>query len=235
MTGGSCCGRRITIAIDGPAGAGKSTVARLVARRLGYRYLDTGAMFRAVAWYAIATGCGVAGLTDRQLENLEIGLDYAADGTMSVTVDGRDVTGEIRSSQVTAIVSEVARQPAVRRYLLERQRIMAAGGGIVMDGRDIGSVVLPAAELKIFLTASVTERAARRAREMAVAGRATDMETLLAEITKRDSEDMSRAQAPLVALPTAWYLDTTGCPLEQVVDMVVARAEEVIRSVVQAV
>lgn len=188
------------IAIDGPAGAGKTTVARSVARALGFRYLDTGAMYRAAA---------LARLRDPEadLDALRIELD---DGT--VRLDGEDVTTAIRTPEATAAASQIATDPAVREALVAKQRELIRSGDWVAEGRDIGTVVAPDAELKVWLTASEEERARRRAAELG-----KDPETVLREQRERDARDAGRAVSPMVAAPDAVELDTTGLTIDEVV------------------
>ncbi|OUM96804.1 MAG: cytidylate kinase [Thermobacillus sp. ZCTH02-B1] len=217
--------RRIAIAIDGPAGAGKSTVARMVADRFGYVYIDTGAMYRAVALAALRAGVGPgdSGELERLVSGLDIRLETGDNG-QRVLLNGEDVTGEIRSREVTAAVPAYAAVPAVRARLVELQRAMAKAGGVVMDGRDIGTHVLPDAELKIFLTASVRERARRRYEE---SGRAQGLtlEMLEREIAERDRLDASREIAPLVKAEDAIVLDTTSLTAEEAADRIAMLAE----------
>lgn len=199
----------MVIAIDGPAGAGKSTVAKGVADALGFTYLDTGAMYRCVALASLRRGAPAAALAP-QLK-LVIGE--------RVLLDGEDVTDAIRTPAVSERASQVAAEPAVRRAMVaEQQRIMAEGDWVA-DGRDIGTAVAPDAELKVFLTADPAERARRRAAEMGV-----DAETVLAEQTIRDERDRSRVDSPLRPAEGAVELDTTGLTLEQVVERVAALA-----------
>ncbi|REJ13191.1 MAG: (d)CMP kinase [Paenibacillaceae bacterium] len=216
--------RRIAIAIDGPAGAGKSTVARLVAGRFGYVYIDTGAMYRAVALAALRAGVepGMTGELEKLVSELDIRLEPGA-AAQRVRLNGEDVTDEIRSREVTSAVPAYAAVPAVRARLVELQRAMAREGGVVMDGRDIGTHVLPDAELKIFLTASVQERARRRYEE---SGRAQGMtlEMLEAEIAERDRQDASREISPLVKADDAIVLDTTTLTAEEAAERIAALA-----------
>ncbi len=207
--------RALTIAIDGPSGAGKGTVARAVAARLRYRHIDTGAMYRAVAWLASHAGvdlrdeAAVAALAARASYDLEDGR---------VVVDGHDVARAIRTPDMDAAAATVARHPRVREALVRRQREMGSGGAIVMEGRDIGTVVFPGAEVKIYLDASPEERARRRASDPAHAaseGHAlTDVATALAE---RDRSDSTRAASPLARAADAVVIDTTGLPIDVVV------------------
>ena len=201
---------RICIAIDGPASSGKGTVARMVARALGYAYVDTGAMYRAVALIALERGVSLADA--RAVAEVAASLDFSFrwDGeALRVRVDGRDVSEDIRAERVGKGASDVAVHPPVRAALLERQRALGAAGGVVMDGRDIGTVVLPAAELKIFLDATPEERARRRTLEMHARGIEADYDRTLAEIRARDHQDSTRAVAPLLPAPDALVLDST--------------------------
>ncbi len=214
-----------TVAIDGPAGAGKSTIGALVADRLGYLFLDTGAMYRAVALAALRTGVDpddgarLAGLARES--RIAIGPPTVRDGrAYSVLLDGGDVTWEIRKPEVDRIVSQVARVPAVRAAMVEQQRALAAQGRVVMVGRDIGTVVLPKAERKIFLTASAAERARRREGELAARGERRGRQELLQEILQRDKLDSERAVAPLRAADDAVLLHTDGLSLGQALDKV---------------
>lgn len=199
------------IAIDGPAGSGKSTVARAVAERLGLEYLDTGAMYRAVAFAVLRAGGDPADADFAASVARTIALEVGADG---VTVDGADATVEIRGPAVTRAVSAVAANPDVRAELVARQRDWAARrGGGVLEGRDIGTVVFPDAELKVFLTAEPDERALRRAREAVD----LDYETVAADLTRRDRIDSTRRADPLVAADDAVRIDTTGLTVSEVV------------------
>lgn len=203
------------IAIDGPAGAGKSTVGALVAERLGYAFLDTGAMYRAVALLAARKGThpedgdGLATLA--QDARIAIGPPTIRDGrTYTVLLDGHDVTWAIRDASVDRIVSQVARHLRVREAMVAQQRALASRGRVVMVGRDIGTVVLPDAELKIFLTASANERARRRGEELAARGVRRPRQELLHEILRRDQLDSERVVAPLKAAEDAVVIETDG-------------------------
>lgn len=209
----------VVIAIDGTSGSGKSSTSRGVASRLGLRYLDTGAMFRAMTWWMLSHDVDVQdpeAMAERADEPvLESGTDPQAP---TITVDGRDVSVEIRGADVNAAVSPVSAVPEVRARLLERQRAIIAGGGIVVEGRDIGSVVWPEAEVKVFLTADPAARAARRAAEEG----GSDVEVTRASLEARDRIDSSRATAPLVMADGAVHVDGTHLSLEQVIETIVA-------------
>ncbi|MBN6188575.1 (d)CMP kinase [Aneurinibacillus sp. BA2021] len=215
------------IAIDGPAGAGKSTVAQRVAKRLGVLYVDTGAMYRAVTLTAMRQACP---LEDEQrlrslLDAMELTLTIS-DGAQHVYVNGEDVTEAIRSLEVTRRVSTVAALPLVREKLVEMQRCMASRQDVVMDGRDIGTSVLPDAELKIFLTASIEERARRRLQELEQKGMEADYAQLLREIEERDRKDSERKTAPLKQAADAIRVDTTGLDIDEVVDRIISLHKE---------
>ena len=205
------------IAIDGPAGAGKSTVARALARELGYTYLDSGAMYRSAAllWLQ-APGREPAELA--RAARIEL---VPRDGPPRIVLDGRDVTDEIRAPEVSEAASTVAADPGVRAALVARQRELIGDGDWVAEGRDIGTVVAPEAALKIFLTAEPQERARRRAEELG-----GDQATVLAEQALRDERDSTRAHSPLRPAPGAFTLDTTGLSVEEVVQQIVALARE---------
>ena len=202
------------IAIDGPAGAGKSTVARAVAARLGYRYVDTGAMYRALALAAIERGVDDSPALADLASSIVLG---SRDGR--TLLDGADVTERIRAADVTAKVSTVAAHPEVRTALVAHQRRVAAAENVVMEGRDIGSAVLPDAPLKVFLSASLEERARRRALEMGEAS-----EDVKAAIGERDLADSRRAASPLIRADDAVHIDTTGRTIDEVVDEIVELA-----------
>ncbi len=214
---------RRAIAVDGPAGAGKSTVSRLLARRLGLTYVDTGAMYRAVALLAAERGIAVDDETALAQLCDTLAFGVSEDGER-LLVDGRDLTAALRRREVADLASRVSVQPAVRERLVARQRALAGSGGVVMEGRDIGTVVLPDAALKVFLTASAAERARRRARELRDRGEPVDEAALEAEIAARDARDSSRATAPLRAAADAVVLDTTQLTIAQAVDKLEALA-----------
>lgn len=220
---------RICIAIDGPASSGKGTVARMVAQALDYAYIDSGAMYRTVA--LLATEAGIDTKDADALERVASGVDFDFrwDGDeLKIVADGRDVSSDIRLEHVGRGASDVAVLPAVRSALLGRQRALAARGGVVMDGRDIGTVVLPDAELKVFLDASVEERATRRFRELQQRAAPVEYESLIEDIRSRDAQDRGRATAPLVQADDAVYLDTTQMSpaqaAEKIVDIARSRA-----------
>lgn len=205
-----------SIAVDGPSGAGKSTLAKLLARRLGFLYVDTGAIYRTVGLRAYRAGVDPedeAAVT-ALLDGLDIELKYGADGLQHMYLDGEDVTDAIRQHVISRYTSGVSAIPAVRAFLLERQRDMAREHDVIMDGRDIGTVVLPNAQVKVFLTASAEERARRRCREMEQKGTPVDYEQTLREIRQRDEQDMNRETAPLKPAEDSVLLDTSDLDFE---------------------
>ena len=203
--------KTISIAIDGPSGAGKSTLAKSVSRALGYLYVDTGAIYRTIGYGAYAKGVnpGDGQAVAALLPELEISLTYGEDGLQHMTLNGEDVTEKIRLPEISLYASAVSAHPAVRAHLLELQRKLAREHNVVMDGRDIGTVVLPDAAVKIFLTASPEERARRRCRELEQRGTPEAYEKVLAEMRQRDYDDSHRAAAPLRQAEDAVLLDTT--------------------------
>ena len=211
--------KRIIVAIDGPAGAGKSTLAKRIADKLGYVYINSGAMYRAVALWAIRLGVELSDM--HRLEQLakEANIRIAV-GDDRIFLNEEDVSEAIRDPRVSDAASKVSAVPGVRRALLRIQRQMAQDSSVVMEGRDIGSVVFPRAHVKIFLDADPKERARRRALEMRQEGRQADVHVIAGEIQKRDERDRKRAEAPLVQAPDAELVDTTGLSLEQVEDVV---------------
>lgn len=222
---------RINIAIDGPAGAGKSTVARLVANALQYIYVDTGAMYRAVTTIALERGLSSDDASEigRLASELEIELLPGEDG-QRVLVGGADVTGRLRSLEVNRNVSAVAAIESVRRKMADLQRRMADAKGVVMDGRDIGTHVLPDAELKVFLTASPRERAERRFKELGDNPGIT-LDQLELDIAERDRKDQEREFAPLLQAPDARYVDSTGRSIEEIVDQIVEWGRSAVRTI----
>lgn len=209
--------RRLTVAIDGPAGAGKSTVARRVAEELGLLYIDTGAMYRAITWKALQRGIDLS--DELAVARLARETDIAL-GPQEVLVDDVAATEAIRSPEVTKHVSKVAGMVEVRRVLVEKQREMARSGGVVMDGRDIGTHVMPDADVKVFLTASIEERVRRRHLEMIRRGYDSDPDRLYQEIKRRDEMDENRSHSPLKPAADAVMLDTTGRTIDEVVVMI---------------
>jgi cytidylate kinase len=209
----------MNIAIDGPAGAGKSTVAKLLAEKLEFIYIDTGAMYRALTWKAIKENVDVN--HEKELHQLLKECDITLvneSGRSHVKLNGQDVTDEIRNASVTNTVSYVAKHPLIRKEMVSKQQLLAANGGTVMDGRDIGTAVLPEANVKIFLTASVEERAKRRHEENVAKGMPSDFVKLKEDIAKRDQIDSERDVAPLKQAEDAIVLDSTSMSIEEVVD-----------------
>jgi cytidylate kinase len=211
----------ISIAIDGPAGAGKSTIAKLAAKELSFIYVDTGALYRAVGWYALSCGKDPAdvGQVVPLLKEISVELKFV-EGEQRVFLNGKDVSTEIRLPEVSMAASRVSAIPEVRDFLFFLQRELAEKNNVLMDGRDIGTVVLPNAQIKIFLTASAESRADRRMKQLAEAGNHVDYNTLLAEIKERDYNDSHRAIAPLKQAEDAKLIDTTEFTLEQSVKLV---------------
>jgi cytidylate kinase len=207
-----------TIAIDGPAGAGKSTISRRLAEELGLRYVDTGAMYRVVGVLADRRNIDLAdvGALTVLCDALELRFEEQPDG-VHVLANGQDLTRAIRTAAAGQLASKVSVVPAVRERLVALQRAMAAGGGVVMEGRDIGTVVLPQATVKIFLVASAAERARRRATELGARGERVDLAQVTREIEERDRRDAARAHSPLRAADDALLVDSTGEPVEAVV------------------
>ncbi|EFX53381.1 cytidylate kinase [Streptococcus cristatus ATCC 51100] len=222
--------KQIQIAIDGPASSGKSTVAKIIAKDFNYTYLDTGAMYRAATYMALRNH-----LTENDvdeivtlLETYSISFGRSENGEQLVFVGDVDVTHPIRENEVTNNVSWVAAIPEVREKLVHLQQLIAAQGGIVMDGRDIGTVVLPDAELKIFLVASVEERAERRYKENLEKGIPADLETLKREIAERDYKDSHREVSPLKPAADSIHFDTTGIGIAEVVKFIEEKAKKII-------
>lgn len=221
--------KKISIAIDGPAAAGKSTIAKIVANKLSYLYIDTGAMYRALTLIAIEKGIGVhdeQALTN-VLNQVDIDLQQRSDG-QKVFVNEEDVTEEIRNDQVTNQVSHIAKHPSIRLEMVRRQQELAKDGGVVMDGRDIGTHVLPDAEIKIFLIASVEERAKRRYKENLKKGFTANFEQLKKEIEQRDLIDSKREASPLVKAKDAIEIDTTSLSINSVVNKIITIVNQII-------
>lgn len=218
--------KKIVVAIDGPAGAGKSTIAKLVAEKLGYAYIDTGAMYRSVAWKFLQAGKEFDEAFISQLAQTMV-IEFKPEASVNrVFVDGVEVTDAIRSAEVTANVSRVAAIGAVREAMVAQQRRMGESGGVLMDGRDIGTVVFPNAQLKIFLTASVEERALRRYKELVAKGQEVDLAQLKEDIASRDKQDSERAISPLRQAEDALLLDTSDMNIEQVTTKILELVEE---------
>ena len=219
--------KKIIIAIDGPAGAGKSTVAQIVAQRLHYIYIDTGAMYRGVAWKVLQDGLTVHDEAEIMeiAQNIKIKLTYVG-GKTKVLVNEYDVTSFIRDPAVSRMVPEVAQFAIVREAMVSLQRQMAQAGGVVMDGRDIGTHVLPNADIKIFLTASIAERARRRWQELTDKGFGVNLEELTKEIADRDKKDSEREISPLIQAPDALLMDTTTLSIEEAVNAILAMCKE---------
>ena len=216
-----------SVAIDGPSGAGKSTIAKAAAKALGFVYLDTGAIYRTVAWHITMLGIGPKD-TDHVpmlLDDANIVIEFQ-DGQQHMILNGKDITGEIRTPEISACASQLAQQPAVREFLLDLQRNLAKEHNIIMDGRDIGTVVLPNASLKIFLTATPEKRAQRRYEEYLEKGQPAEYAQVLEDQKKRDFEDSHRKIAPLKQAKDAVVVDTTELSLQESVDTVLGLIRE---------
>ena len=209
--------RNYAVAIDGPAGAGKSTLARRVARDLGFVYVDTGAIYRTVGYHMDFYGIGPRDTdgVNRLIGDVNIEIRYDDNGVQRMILNGRDVSDEIRTPEMSAIASAISAQPAVREYLLEMQRDLARRHSVVMDGRDIGTVVLPGADVKIFLTAAPEVRARRRFDELTEKGERVTYEKVLEDLNQRDRQDATRKIAPLRRARDAVLLDTSEMDLDQ--------------------
>lgn len=219
--------KKISIAIDGPAAAGKSTVAKIVASKLNYIYVDTGAMYRGLTFLALEKGIDLQNeeALMELLQDTQITLEPSENGQI-VRVNGRNVTTEIRNADVTNHVSIVAKHKLIREEMVRRQQKFASQGGVVMDGRDIGTHVIPSAEVKVFLLASVDERAQRRHTENLEKGYPSDLEVLKEEIAARDKLDSEREVAPLKKADDAIEMDTTSKTIDEVVEQIMALAME---------
>lgn len=215
------------IAIDGPAGAGKSSIAKLAAGELGFIYIDTGAMYRASALYAIENGIKITAesFTEEILDKIKIDIRYDEDG-QRIFLCGKDVTKRIREADVSIGASNIAVIPAVRLKLVDLQRELAKGNNVIMDGRDIGTYVLPDAELKIYLTASVEERAMRRLKELKEKGQTADFEQVKKDISYRDKNDSEREFAPLKKADDAVLVDSTDMTIDEVKERILELAKE---------
>ena len=217
-----------SIAVDGPSGAGKSTLARLLADHLGFLYVDTGAIYRTVGLYALRreVPCDDTQAVVGLLDTVDIDLKHGPDGLQHMYLNGEDVTEEIRRPEVSKCASRVSAIPEVRAFLMEMQRSLARRQDVIMDGRDIGTVVLPGADVKIFLTAQAEDRARRRYEELLQRGIDTDYDTVLREIRERDANDTARAAAPLRQAEDALLVDTTGNSLEESFSVLLKTIEE---------
>jgi len=215
----------MVIAIDGPSGAGKSTAGRILARRLGYVFLDTGAMYRALALMALRRGVPLDAEGDVAALARAARIDLAPGGN-AVSLDGEDVTAAIRSREVSAAASKVSVHPAVRREMVARQREMGRAGGVVLDGRDIGTAVFPDADVKFYVDADPAQRARRRHEELAAAGVDSDLRAIEEEIRHRDLADTTRTDSPLTRARDAVHVDTTGLPPEAVVERLLEVVED---------
>ena len=218
----------ISVAIDGPSGAGKSTLAKMIAERLGFLYVDTGAIYRTVGLWISKNGAdphnapAVIGL----LDTIQIELNYGADGLQHMYLNGEDVTQDIRQHSISAYASAVSAIPQVRAFLLDMQRALARTQNVVMDGRDIGTVVLPDADVKVFLTADPEDRARRRYEELLTRGQQAEYDTVLKDLEERDRNDSTRASAPLRQAEDAILVDTTGNTLEQSFELLLKTVKE---------
>ena len=220
-------GKTISVAIDGPAGAGKSTIAKRLARELGFYYVDTGAIYRTVAYFMDLLGISPKDVdgVERYIDELNIGLEYDEDGTQHMLMNGMDVTNDIRTPDISQKASLVSAHAVVREVLLDMQREVARNYNVIMDGRDIGTVVLPKAQVKIFLTASAEVRARRRYEELQAKGSHDSYEKVLKELQQRDYQDSHREIAPLKQAKDAIKVDTS----ELDIDGVVAAIREIVR------
>ncbi|MDU1985953.1 MAG: (d)CMP kinase [Veillonella dispar] len=219
--------KKIAIAIDGPAGAGKSSISKVVANKLGYLYIDTGAMYRGVTWAVLDSHVDVN--NQKEVEALLPSLDLTLEPTASackVYVKGQDVTDLIRQQQINENVSTIASYKGVREYLVERQQAMAAVGGVILDGRDIGSVVLPNAELKIYLTASVDARAKRRWLEVQGTSNEQPLEDIKKNVESRDEMDKNRDESPLVCVEDAIVVDSSNMTFDEAVKHILHLVQE---------
>ena len=216
------------IAIDGPAGAGKSSIAKLVAKKLSFVYVDTGAMFRTVAYYFLSQGKDPsdAEMVTEECEKISISIEYK-DGAQHIFLDGMDVSTEIRQEEVGKNASVVAKNQAVRNRLLALQRQMAEKQDVIMDGRDIGTVVLPDAQVKIYLTASASVRAERRYKELVEKGETCNLKKIEEDIIAREEQDMNREIAPLKQAEDAVLVDSSYMTIEEVVDKIIEIVEKV--------
>jgi len=218
--------KKLVVALDGPAGAGKSTIAKAVAEKINYAYIDTGAMYRSVTWKFVQTGHVFDEEFIGELAEKMVIEFQPCDGVNHVFADGDEITDCIRTTEISKLVSQVSAIPRVRVAMVAQQRRMGEKGGVILDGRDIGTVVFPKAELKIFLTASVDERAVRRCKEMLAKGMDVKLDEVKADIAQRDYQDSHRPVSPLKQAEDAILLDSTGMSIDQVSEFIVKRIEE---------
>ena len=218
---------KIAVAVDGPAGAGKSSISKIVAKKLGYLYIDTGAMYRSVTWAVLHNHIDVNNqkAVEALLPDLDLTME-ASDDSCKVFIAGQDVTDFIRTPQVNNAVSIVASYKGVRQYLVERQRLMAEAGGVILDGRDIGSVVLPNAELKIYLTASVEARAMRRYLEVKGTVNEQTLEDIKDSVIQRDDMDKNRKESPLIQVEDAVLVDSSEMTFDETVEHILHLVQE---------
>lgn len=218
---------KIAVAVDGPAGAGKSSISKIVAKKLGYLYIDTGAMYRSVTWAVLHNHIDVNNqkAVEALLPELDLAME-ASDDSCKVFIAGQDVTDFIRTPQVNNAVSIVASYKGVRQYLVERQRLMAEAGGVILDGRDIGSVVLPNAELKIYLTASVEARAMRRYLEVKGTVNEQTLEDIKDSVMQRDDMDKNRKESPLIQVEDAVLVDSSEMTFDETVEHILHLVQE---------
>ena len=218
---------KIAVAVDGPAGAGKSSISKIVAKKLGYLYIDTGAMYRSVTWAVLHNHIDVNNqkAVEALLPDLDLTME-ASDDSCKVFIAGQDVTDFIRTPQVNNAVSIVASYKGVRQYLVERQRLMAEAGGVILDGRDIGSVVLPNAELKIYLTASVEARAMRRYLEVKGTVNEQNLEDIKDSVMQRDDMDKNRKESPLIQVEDAVLVDSSEMTFDETVEHILHLVQE---------
>lgn len=218
---------KLAVAVDGPAGAGKSSISKIVAKKLGYLYIDTGAMYRSVTWAVLHNHIDVNNqkAVEALLPELDLTME-ASDDSCKVFIAGQDVTDFIRTPQVNNAVSIVASYKGVRQYLVERQRLMAEAGGVILDGRDIGSVVLPNAELKIYLTASVEARAMRRYLEVKGTVNEQPLEDIKDSVMQRDDMDKNRKESPLIQVEDAVLVDSSEMTFDETVEHILHLVQE---------
>lgn len=218
---------KIAVAVDGPAGAGKSSISKIVAKKLGYLYIDTGAMYRSVTWAVLHNHIDVNNqkAVEALLPELDLTME-ASDDSCKVFIAGQDVTDFIRTPQVNNAVSIVASYKGVRQYLVERQRLLAEAGGVILDGRDIGSVVLPNAELKIYLTASVEARAMRRYLEVKGTVNEQTLEDIKDSVMQRDDMDKNRKESPLIQVEDAVLVDSSEMTFDETVEHILHLVQE---------